>query len=294
MKKINFIKISLDIIMGITFALLFNKMVLGGLVFHEVAGTAIGAAFIVHMILNWRWIKQVTLKFFSRKISIKTRVGYIVDVLLLVSMLLTIVSGIAISKVIFTGLNLGNVSFFKIAHLSVPYISLILIGIHLALHWGWVMNVFKKIFKIAPGKKSLNYIAKALTVLILVFGCYTIYTTNFFSRVYSVTRIFSSSQMPSGDMKQIGNGNRPAMDGQMKKEGKMQRDGQAQNNGQAPVRPEGKGGTVPGSAGISINPFNVLSSNLGIIAVFTIIPYYIEKLLMRKGKRINAVVADNK
>lgn len=279
MKKINFIKIVLDIVMVVVFALLFNKMVFGGMTFHEVAGTAIGAAFIIHMGLNWRWIKQVTLKIFSNKISIKTRIGYIVDMLLLIAMVITIISGIAISKVVFTGINLGNSMFFKTAHTSVPYIALILLGVHLALHWTWVMNVFKKILKITPGKKSLNYIAKAAVVLVLAFGIYSIQTTNFISKVSSVTRIFSTAQLTDGEMKggfpgdkavkQIPNGGDGSFQG---KEG--------MNNGQRPDRAEGKG-----EMGGSVNPLKVIASYLGIVAVFTIIPYYIEKLLMlRKSK----------
>ncbi len=49
MKKINLLKISLDIFMAIVFALLFNKMVIARLAFHEIAGLAIGFAFIIHM-----------------------------------------------------------------------------------------------------------------------------------------------------------------------------------------------------------------------------------------------------
>ncbi|MHC1681522.1 MAG: hypothetical protein AB6733_00955 [Clostridiaceae bacterium] len=59
MKKINFIKISLDLIMGIIFALLFNKNVLGGLTFHEIAGLAMGFAVLVHILLNWKWVINV-------------------------------------------------------------------------------------------------------------------------------------------------------------------------------------------------------------------------------------------
>lgn len=281
MKKINFIKISLDILMSVTFALLFNKMVLGGIVFHEVAGTAIGAAFILHMGLNWRWIKQVTSKIFSSKISIKTRIGYIVDILLLITMIITIISGIAISKVLYTSISFGNSMFFKTAHISVPYIALILLGVHIGLHWTWIMNVFKKIFKITPGKKSLNYIAKLAVILVLAFGSYSIYNTNFFSRVSMVTGIFSTSQLPGGkdmasrQLSKDGQGEPNKMP-----EGNFQGKQAPGNmkNGQLPNKSEGKG--------LSVNPLNVVSSNLGVIGVFTIITFYIEKLLMiKKSKR---------
>jgi hypothetical protein len=277
MKKINFIKISLDILMSVTFALLFNKMVLGGIVFHEVAGTAIGAAFILHMGLNWRWIKQVTSKIFSSKISIKTRIGYIVDILLLITMIITIISGIAISKVLYSGINFGNSMFFKTAHMSVPYIALILLGVHIGLHWTWIMNVFKKIFKITPGKKSLNYIAKLAVILVLAFGSYSIYNINFFSRVSMVTGIFSTSQLPGG---------KDMASRQLSKDGLGEPNKMTEGNFQGKQAPGNiKNGQLPNKSegkGLSVNPLNVVSSNLGVIGVFTIITFYIEKLLMIK------------
>lgn len=101
MKKINIIKISLDILMILIFALLFNKMVFSGQAFHEIAGLAIGLAFIIHKALNWKWLVQVTRNIFTGKISLRTRIGCVVDVLLLISMATIITSGVLISRVVF-------------------------------------------------------------------------------------------------------------------------------------------------------------------------------------------------
>ena len=57
--------------MALTFALLFNPRVLGGLTFHETAGLAIGAAILTHILLNYRWVKNVTLKIFDQKFSLE-------------------------------------------------------------------------------------------------------------------------------------------------------------------------------------------------------------------------------
>lgn len=287
MKKINFIKMSLDVIMSVVFALLFNKMVFGGLKFHEIAGTAIGAAFIIHLGINWRWIKQVSLRIFSNKIAIKTRIGYIVDTLLLIAMVITIISGIAISKVLFTNLNFGSMMFFKFTHMSVPYIALILLGVHLGLHWTWVMNMCKKIFKIPSEKKILDYIAKVSLIAVLAFGIYSLNTTNFFSRVSLVTKAFSTSQTAGGDNNGGFHGN-PQMNqapngGNMKAQGGNLQESQGQGgtvNGQTNGRPEGKGNPPQGGPVQNVNPLNVVSSYLGVVGVFTIATFYIEKLLM--------------
>ena len=68
----NKVKIILDITMALIFAVLFNKMVLGGLVFHEIAGIAIGTFIVLHKVLNRAWLQGVTKKFFSTKLPVRT------------------------------------------------------------------------------------------------------------------------------------------------------------------------------------------------------------------------------
>jgi len=107
MKKINYLKFILSTVMVIIFTLLFNKMILG-MTFHEVAGLIVGVLVLVHCGLNWRWIKAVTLKVFSNETTIKTKITYITDLLLLICVGVIIVTGIFISKVVFSGLGLGG------------------------------------------------------------------------------------------------------------------------------------------------------------------------------------------
>ncbi|SFB23314.1 MULTISPECIES: DUF4405 domain-containing protein [unclassified Bacillus (in: firmicutes)] len=139
--RITKIKAGLDSLMAITFVLLFNKMVLGGLAFHEIAGLVIVAPFIVHILLNAEWVKKVTYKLFDRKLPAKTRFGYFLNILLLIAMIFVIVSGILISHVVFPNINIANEPWFKVSHISVSFLTLLLVGLHVGLHWQWVMNV---------------------------------------------------------------------------------------------------------------------------------------------------------
>jgi|GEM_PF-4962633 len=93
MKK-NVLKLALDIIMGIVFALLFNVQILGGLPLHEIAGLAIGGAVLFHLLLNAKWIRKVTTGIFNPKTKAKTRFEYILDTLLLIDLATIIISGI--------------------------------------------------------------------------------------------------------------------------------------------------------------------------------------------------------
>ena len=112
-----------------------------GLGFHEWAGLFIGLFFILHKILNWEWIKKVTIGFFTRCTG-RARFNYVLDVLLLAGLVLMILSGMAIAKTIdFSWMHLGGSRmFWRVMHTSSSFITLALFGIHVGLHWSWVQR----------------------------------------------------------------------------------------------------------------------------------------------------------
>ncbi len=139
----NKLKLILNILLTIVMLLLMDPRSFYGLGFHEWAGLFIGLFFILHKALNWTWIKKVTVCFF-RSSPGRARLNYILDVLLLAGMVLMILSGIAIARTInFSWLNLGGSRiFWRVMHISSSYITLALFGIHLGLHWRWVLQRF--------------------------------------------------------------------------------------------------------------------------------------------------------
>lgn len=81
--------------------------------------------------------------------------NYLLDFLLLAGMILMILSGVAISRTIdFSWLGLdGSRLFWRMMHTSSSYITLVLFGIHLGLHWNWVL-LRLNIKKATNGKKN--------------------------------------------------------------------------------------------------------------------------------------------
>jgi hypothetical protein len=78
----NLFKFFLSLIITIAMLLLMDPRSFYGLAFHEWAGLIIGLFFILHKILNWGWIKEVTIGFIRRTTG-RARFNYILDVLLL-------------------------------------------------------------------------------------------------------------------------------------------------------------------------------------------------------------------
>ena len=98
-KKLWF-KLLLDGLMLIALTLLFWKENFG-MSFHEIVGVSVLGAFLLHLILNWRWVCRITGRFFSRGMTARARVGYLVDAGLLVCFAVIGFSGICMSRTLF-------------------------------------------------------------------------------------------------------------------------------------------------------------------------------------------------
>ncbi|MBQ3422760.1 MAG: DUF4405 domain-containing protein [Romboutsia sp.] len=178
--KRNKVKLALDIAMAILFVTFFNNDLIH-MGFHAMSGIVFAIFIIVHLVLNRKWIATMTKRLFDKKIKIKTKISYVLSLLLLVSMGYIIVSGAMIMK----APNYDREMFWKMVHFGASYLSLALIGIHIGLYWNWVMNVFKKILSIKTSNNISKRVSTVLVLLLLVFGGYKMYSDNYFGKTYS-------------------------------------------------------------------------------------------------------------
>ncbi|MGG1674755.1 DUF4405 domain-containing protein [Neobacillus sp. NRS-1170] len=169
MKK-NYTKIVLDLLMAITFVLLMNPRVLDGLPFHEIAGLVIGVAILVHIGLNYQWVFNTTKKILDPKLPNKTRFSYLLNLLLLVSMAAVIVTGILISRVVLPSLAIEGSHTIRELHGFSADATLALVGLHVAVHWQWIMSICKKAFKSKDGKLRKGVLASVILSLAILAG----------------------------------------------------------------------------------------------------------------------------
>lgn len=138
-------KLALDLVMAITFALLLNTRVLGGLPFHEVAGTLIGFVFALHVCLNWNWVVQTTMRYRRASLPPKVKLGYQLNALLLLAMGIILVSGLLISRVAFPALRVPNARWIQGVHITLAFLILSAVGVHVGLHWNWIVLTVRRI-----------------------------------------------------------------------------------------------------------------------------------------------------
>ena len=137
--KRSYIKFAIDVVMAVAVIMLMAPRATGQPA-HERGGLLICVAFLVHALLNWKWIACMTGKFFT-KVPMKSRLNYCLDLLLVVGFFLTVLSGMAIAKTIdFTWLSLpGTWPFWRGLHTLAALLTLLAVGVHVGLHWKWVV-----------------------------------------------------------------------------------------------------------------------------------------------------------
>lgn len=199
-------KIILDIVMTLLLVLMCNKMVLG-LAFHEIGGLCLIFLFIIHNIYNWNWTKGATKGLLKNKLSKKAVFSYFINFLLALSLLMIAISGILISKTIFTDISSNNI-IWKGIHIGTGALAVILIGVHIGLHWNSVVKRIAIFKKLALIKKIL--ISSILVFIILTGGFFSLQQTNFIRNLYLPFIMISKNW--SGSESSIKNENREVHD----------------------------------------------------------------------------------
>lgn len=176
--------------MTILFILLLDTSITG-IQIHELIGIGIFVLFIIHKLLNYKWIVAVTKNIFGKKTKLKTRIMYIMDVLILIAVTLTVLSGIFISKSLFTWITVSNTAFWKTIHSPVAYLSFILISIHLGLHWQYIMAAFRIMFKINKESVARKRILRIFALILAIAGIKSSIENNIAGKI--VTPLLSGS-----------------------------------------------------------------------------------------------------
>lgn len=160
-------KLMLDIILTILFILLIYPKETG-YPFHEITGLASGALVIIHLMVNWSWVKSVSGNLFNPKLKIKSKLFYLLNTLSLAVLAAVIITGIQISVVLFPNQAITSHN-LVLLHKWLSYACLGLFVLHLALHWGFFVHTVPRMFK-NPGRPSFAKVALNVGALVLTLG----------------------------------------------------------------------------------------------------------------------------
>ena len=125
-----------------------------GIPIHEWLGIAVGGVISVHLLLHWEWIVKTTCNFFS-KMPIRKRINAILNVLFFMDTVIVIFTGLMISEVALPilGITVAFAPAYLTIHSLAADIAVLLIGLHVGLHWKWFIKAVQR-FVISPFQKE--------------------------------------------------------------------------------------------------------------------------------------------
>jgi hypothetical protein len=134
----------LDITIFTAFLAVANPA-LTGMTVHEWLALAFAGAIVTHLLFHWDWLVTVTKQFF-KKLFHQSRLNYVVDALFFIAMTASMLSGLLISKSVMStlGIQLNTGHGWESIHKLASDVSLIMLGLHFALHFKWVVTNLKR------------------------------------------------------------------------------------------------------------------------------------------------------
>lgn len=166
MKPKMMIKIAVDIVMTAVLIFLMTYELIGQAT-HEWLGIGMFVFFIVHHVLNRKWIQNVFKGHYTAARILQT----IFVICVLLTMLGSMVSGIILSQTVFSFLKIhGGSLLARNIHMVCAYGGYILMSMHLGFHWGMMMGIVKKHFQ----KKQKEFVwgLRLAAFLLAVYGAF--------------------------------------------------------------------------------------------------------------------------
>lgn len=167
------LKIIIDLLMVFLLPLLMGYSLVGEL-YHEIIGIAIGVLFAVHIALNRRWFAAL----FKGRYNIRRIVTTVVNLLLIVCVLTSMVSGIFLSKYVFRFLGIKAFSsLMRSLHMLAAYWGFIIMSFHAGTHGSRMMSKLKH--------KPAKYVLSPAFLLLSAYGVYAFNKRGFADFLFS-------------------------------------------------------------------------------------------------------------
>lgn len=165
-------KLAIDLIMTVLI-LVALACRLTGTTIHELLGVTLFILFVVHNILNWRWYKALL----KRRYNTLRIFHTVVNLLLLITLLALLLSGVMLSRTVFAFMDLNGGLFARKLHMLSTYWGFILMSVHLGMHGDIIMAAVRTMVKMTSANRSRTFALQIMAALLALYGVHA-----FFSR----------------------------------------------------------------------------------------------------------------
>lgn len=162
------LRLLLDAVMLTVMVILMGPGVTG-IPWHEIIGTAVLVLFIVHCAVNAWWFRAAAKRRQGRR-TFYSVLRQTVNFLLLADSVLLLVSSLMISHSVFAFLGLSGGTVWVYLHRVSAYTELILISVHLGLHWKMILAAMRQALHVQSTNKVLTMSWRICSLVLAVFG----------------------------------------------------------------------------------------------------------------------------
>lgn len=147
---------------------------------HEWVGVSFCLLFIVHTLWNWGWYKNI----FTGTYSTRRTINIIINLALLATMTALCVCGIANSRHVFRFSQIIDGERARQLHSLAAYWSLVLVGVHIGLHWDMIVAAARKRLNFGNPRKRALLLNRMLVCAVLGFGVWASFERDMGSKLF--------------------------------------------------------------------------------------------------------------
>jgi hypothetical protein len=134
----------MDVVLLVSFMIVSAPQATG-IMLHEWLSLLFIVPFAIHLMLHWDWIKKSYGQLFLKSPA-KERFNIVWDFIIYIMMLVVFVSGFLVSVALLPtfNINIQIQDFWSKIHHDSATLIMPMLGVHLALHWDWIIIFTKK------------------------------------------------------------------------------------------------------------------------------------------------------
>lgn len=173
------VKMLIDLLMTVVLLFLMSYQVTGEK-YHEWLGVFMFVLFAVHNVMNIRWYGNLI----KGKYRLVRVIQTIVNFTVLIAMLCLMYSGIIMSRYVFAALPINSgMALARVMHLSGSYWGFVLMSLHLGLHWGIIMGMFRKLVE-GRDFTVISWMMRLFAVIIAGYGAFCFWQADIASYLF--------------------------------------------------------------------------------------------------------------
>jgi hypothetical protein len=136
---------------------------------HEVFGTVLFALLGWHFAVNRTWFRNL----FRGRYDTRRMITLVLHLLLIANMLVLLVTSVVISKSIFELLPIPDSIYLRDVHWFAAYWVMVIVGLHLGLHWTRVMAMVRTTLRLSPVNSARTLVLRIAAAVLGGFGVWS-------------------------------------------------------------------------------------------------------------------------